>query len=118
MIFQTKGSLMTVEVNQEVTRKRAGIGGSVRAAISKWCVRAFEPLYIPFGEQVHSCIKEYLVRVATEVSPLRIVSQLEIKNNAAIYFPPFFSIFPNCFLSSVITIDETPLSSLTSPLYF
>lgn len=117
MIFQTKGSLMTVEVNQEVTRKRAGIGGSVRAAISKWCVRAFEPLYIPFGEQGHSCIKEYL-EFATEVSPLRIVSQFEIKNNAAIYFTPFFSICPNCLLSSVITIAETPLFSLTSPLYF
>lgn len=50
VIFQMKTSLMTVEVNQEVTHKRAGIGRSVFLANSKWCVRAFEPLYIPFGE--------------------------------------------------------------------
>lgn len=50
MIFQMKGSLMTMETNQEVTRKCAGIGGSVGLANSKWCVQAFEPLYIPFRE--------------------------------------------------------------------
>lgn len=37
-------------------------------ANSKWCV---EPLYIPFGELDHSCIKEYLVTVAIEVSSLK-----------------------------------------------
>lgn len=40
-------------------------------ANSKWCVEAFEPLYIPFGELDHSCIKEYLVTVAIEVSSLK-----------------------------------------------
>lgn len=35
MVFQMKGSLMTVEVNQEVTRKCVSIGGSVCQANSK-----------------------------------------------------------------------------------
>lgn len=70
---------MTMEVNQEVTRKCAGIGGSVCLANSKWCVQAFKPLYIPFGEKDHSCIKGYLVTVAIEVCPLRIATQLKIK---------------------------------------
>lgn len=38
---------MTVEVNQEVTRKCARIGGSVCWAKCKWCAGA---LYIPFSE--------------------------------------------------------------------
>lgn len=60
---------MTMEVNQEVTCKCAGIGGSVCLANSKWCVQAFQPLYIPFGEQDHSCSKKKknLVTVAIEV---------------------------------------------------
>lgn len=49
----------------------------------------FGPLYIPFGEQGHSCIKGCLVRLAAQVSPLGIVSQLEITANPAIYSTPF-----------------------------
>lgn len=57
---------MMMEVNQEVTRKCPGMGGSVCLANSKWCVQAFKPLYIPFGEQDHSGIKKSLLTVATE----------------------------------------------------
>lgn len=41
---------MMMEANQEVTRKCPGMVGVSAFANSKWCVRAFEPLYIPFGE--------------------------------------------------------------------
>lgn len=40
-------------------------------ANGKWCVQAFEALYIPFGERDHSSIKEYIVAVAIEVPQLR-----------------------------------------------
>lgn len=64
------------------------MGVSARLA-ANGVFRPFGPLYIPFGEQGHSCIKGCLVRVAAQVSPPRIVSQLEIKGNSAIYFSPF-----------------------------
>lgn len=64
------------------------VGVSARLA-ANGVFRPFGPLYIPFGEQGHSCIKGCLVRVAAQVSLLRIVSQLDIKGNSAIYFTPF-----------------------------
>lgn len=81
------------------------MGVSARLA-ANGVFRPFGPLYIPFGEQGHSCIKGCLVRVAAQVSPLRIVSQLEIKGNSAIYLHSILNIFShNCFLSSIVTTN-------------
>lgn len=68
------------------------MGVSARLA-ANGVFRPFGPLYIPFGEQGHSCIKGCLVRVAAQVSLLRIVSQLEIKGNSAIYLHSILNIF-------------------------
>lgn len=58
-----------IVVNQQLTHKvQVLVGGTVQT-ISKWGVQEMEPLYIPFREKMQSCIKEYLVKVATEVSP-------------------------------------------------
>lgn len=66
-------------------------------ANGKWCVQAFEPLYIPFREYDHSCIKEYLVTVAVEVfenlSKLKILLQpisLNLRH------------FHNCFVTLIM----------------
>lgn len=81
------------------------MGVSARLA-ANGVFRPFGPLYIPFGEQGHSCIKGCLVRVAAQVSPLRIVSQLEIKGNSTIYLHSILNIFShNCFLSSIVTTN-------------